>query len=64
MATFNSKNRTCQPDADEVRAWKQADNSKGIAPPSETAKSLMNREGYDADAGAPQEEGDVSRPQQ
>lgn len=41
-------NHACKPENAQEFDW---DNSPGIAPPSETAKSLMDEEGYVKSAG-------------
>lgn len=46
--TDKKREYTCKPENPRELDW---DNSKGIAPPSETAKSLMDEEGYVESAG-------------
>lgn len=49
---------TCQPDQEEVKSWRQADNDEGVLPPSETARPLMGK-----NTGKIEGDGDVERPQ-
>lgn len=42
-STKKKRQYTCKADPEETLDW---GNSQGIAPPSETARPLMNKEGY------------------
>lgn len=49
--TDDKHKHTCSPDEEPAL---DLGNSQGIAPPSETAKSLMDAEGYVSTAGVPE----------